>query len=99
MGSLEGYGDAAAKVLQSGGVRVFDIIEVERDDGVVIRGVLLPRPHYGDPDVLVLKLPNGYNIGVDARRVRRLRKVGRVEPGRAAPSAPPSLKPGLPRIH
>lgn len=97
--SLEGYGDQAAKLLESAGVSLFDEVELERDDGVVFRGVVLPRPQYGDPDVLVLKLPNGYNVGVDTRRVRSLRRVGRVEPARGAATLAPILKPGLPRVH
>ncbi|MEM1832249.1 MAG: asparaginase domain-containing protein, partial [Desulfurococcaceae archaeon] len=44
-------------------------------------------------------LPNGYNVGVDARRVKSIRRLGRVEPSRGALPPPPSLKPGLPRVH
>ncbi len=97
MGELEGYGDLALEVLE--GVSVFDEIEVEREDGAVLRGVLLPRPRYGDPDVLVLKLPNGYNIGVSARRIKQLRRIGRVEPTRGAAAPQLSIKRSLPRIH
>ncbi|MEM1929499.1 MAG: Glu-tRNA(Gln) amidotransferase subunit GatD [Thermofilaceae archaeon] len=97
--SLEGYGDRAVKLLDSAGASLFDEVELERDDGVVVRGIVLPRPQYGDPDILVLKLPNGYNVGVDARRVKSIRRLGRAEPSRGALPPPPSLKPGLPRVH
>ncbi|MCS7104159.1 MAG: Glu-tRNA(Gln) amidotransferase subunit GatD [Thermofilaceae archaeon] len=96
---LTGYGEKAVVLLENAGVSVFDEIEVERDDGVLLCGVLLPRPQYGDPEVLVLKLSNGYNVGVDARRVKSLRKVGRVEVSRGGQTPSPVLKPGLPRVH
>ncbi len=97
--SAEGYGEAAAELLSAAGAGVFDEVELERDDGALVRGVLLPRPQYGDPNVLVVKLPNGYNVGIDARRVKSLRRVGRVEPSRGAAAPAPSPKPGLPRVH
>ncbi|MEM1829693.1 MAG: Glu-tRNA(Gln) amidotransferase GatDE subunit D, partial [Thermofilaceae archaeon] len=97
--SLEGYGDQAVKLLDSAGASLFDEVELERDDGVVVCGIVLPRPQYGDPDILVLKLPNGYNVGVDARRVKSIRRLGRAEPSRGALPPPPSLKPGLPKVH
>ena len=97
--SASGYGELASRLLEGSGASVFDEVELERDDGVVLRGVLLPRPQYGDPDVLVLKLPNGYNVGVDSRRVKSIRRVGRAEPRLGSPPPQPPLEKGLPRVH
>jgi glutamyl-tRNA(Gln) amidotransferase subunit D len=97
--SGSGYGELASRLLESSEIQVFDEVELERDDGVALRGVLLPRPQYGDPDVLVLKLSNGYNIGVDSRRVKSIRKVGRVLPHLGSPAPPPAPQTGLPRVH
>lgn len=97
--SLEGYSERAVQLLESANITVFDEVELEREDGAALRGVLLPRPQYGDPDVLVLKLPSGYNVGVDARRVKTIRRIGRVEPTRGVAAPAPSLVPDLPRLH
>ncbi|RLE71200.1 MAG: Glu-tRNA(Gln) amidotransferase GatDE subunit D [Thermoprotei archaeon] len=97
--SSSGYGDVARRALEEGGIELFDLIEIEREDGTIIKGILLPRPRYGDSEVLVVKLANGYNVGVDARRVRAIRKIGHVEPTKGLATPPPSLKPGLPRVH
>ncbi|MEM1508540.1 MAG: Glu-tRNA(Gln) amidotransferase subunit GatD [Thermofilaceae archaeon] len=97
MSELEGYGDSASRLLE--GVSVFDEIEIEREDGTVLKGVLLPRPRYGDPDVLILKLPNGYNVGVSANRIKRLRKIGRVEPTKEAAVFRLPVKQELPHVH
>jgi len=94
-----GYGELASRLLEGSGIEVFDEVELERDDGSVLRGVLLPRPQYGDPGVLVLKLPNGYNVGVDSRRVRFIRRVGHVEPQLGPPAPPPKPESGLPPVH
>ncbi len=59
-----GYSDDVVKMLRNVGAKVFDKLRVKHVSGSVIEGVLLPRPEVGDPRVLVLKLDNGYNIGV-----------------------------------
>ena len=97
--SGSGYGELASRLLERFRIEVFDEVELERGDGVALRGVLLPRPQYGDPDVLVLKLPNGYNVGIDSRKVKSVRRIGRVEPQLGSPAPPPAPWTGLPRVH
>ncbi|HWQ18104.1 MAG TPA: Glu-tRNA(Gln) amidotransferase subunit GatD [Sulfolobales archaeon] len=45
------------------GVGVGDIIRI-RKNGLVIQGVVMPKHAYSAPDILVVKLESGYNIGV-----------------------------------
>ncbi len=64
-----GYGQKVRDLLASSGVDVFDLVLVRLRDGVVLRGIVLPRPRVGDQDSLVLKLDNGYNVGIAAERI------------------------------
>ncbi len=93
-----GYGEVALSLLSRYNAGVFDRVRVHAD-GEVIEGILLPRPGYGDPDVLVLKLDNGYNIGVDSRRVSRLEVLYKYEPRPLAEPRPPRVRKGLPLVH
>ncbi|MEM2874602.1 MAG: Glu-tRNA(Gln) amidotransferase subunit GatD [Candidatus Hadarchaeales archaeon] len=83
-----GYSGLALRMLRRFSVRVGDRIVVE-DRGRKYEGVLMPRAELGMPNHLVLKLKNGYNIGV---RISGTTKISLVERGK-----PPSLeKPQLP---
>ena len=62
---------------------------VERDDGLRVEGVVMPRYALADREVLVVKLDNGYNIGIRCDRVRRLEKLEAARPrGPAGVPAP-----------
>jgi glutamyl-tRNA(Gln) amidotransferase subunit D len=77
---LEGYRGLALKVLRSIGAEVGDVIRVKRADGAVYEGILVPRFEYGDPECVVLKLRNGYNIGLkikDTDVVEKLAEGGK----------------------
>jgi len=56
-----------------------DVVRVTTDEEV-IEGVLLPRPEILDKEVLVLKLNNGYNIGIDKKRVKNIALVEPYKP-------------------
>jgi glutamyl-tRNA(Gln) amidotransferase subunit D len=77
---LEGYRGLALKVLRSIGAEVGDVIRVKRANGAVYEGILVPRFEYGDPECVVLKLRNGYNIGLkikDTDVVEKLAEGGK----------------------
>ncbi len=59
-----GYSDKVLRLLERYNVEVFNYVRITLSDGRIYTGVILPRPGYGDPDSIVLKLDNGYNIGV-----------------------------------
>lgn len=64
-----GYGLRVKELLESSGAKLFDIVSVRLKDGLTLRGILLPRPSTGEPDALVLKLENGYNVGILADNI------------------------------
>lgn len=63
------------KLLKSRAIKVGDWIRVKRA-GRVYEGILMPRTELGDPNHLVIKLDNGYNLGV---RISKGVKISRVE--------------------
>ncbi|MEB3846970.1 MAG: hypothetical protein GSR74_03230, partial [Desulfurococcales archaeon] len=64
-------------------------VRITRDDGLVVEGIVMPRYELSSPDHLVVKLDNGYNIGIRLDRIvglevleeyRRLSKPGEPVP-------------------
>ncbi|MBC7119857.1 MAG: Glu-tRNA(Gln) amidotransferase GatDE subunit D, partial [Methanobacteriaceae archaeon] len=58
------YRGLAKKVLEKESIKIGDRIRVKKDD-ISYEGMLLDRPEDADDKHLVLKLDNGYNIGVE----------------------------------
>lgn len=79
---MPGYRGEVQKILRAASVRIGDKVKIESRNRTYL-GVLMPRTELGDPDHLVLKLPNGYNVGV---RVDSATKITLVERGK-----PPTL--------
>ena len=60
-----GYVGVAGELLKRAGAQVGDVLEVRRAEGASTdRGLLMPHHEFSDEDIIVLKLPNGYNVGV-----------------------------------
>lgn len=57
------YSESVQDRLEEAGIEVGDIVRVV--DDVEYTGRLMPRSEQGDAGTLVLKLDNGYNIGID----------------------------------
>jgi len=47
-----------------------DIVKIVTSEETV-EGTLLPRPEILDPNFIVLKLDNGYNIGIDKKKIKK----------------------------
>ncbi|MEM2204928.1 MAG: Glu-tRNA(Gln) amidotransferase subunit GatD [Candidatus Hadarchaeales archaeon] len=89
-----GYSGELAKLLSELSIKVGDLVRVESGERVY-EGILMPRTELGDPTCLVLKLPNGYNIGVRIGKETRITKLGEGEgwKGLPPPSPPDPSKP------
>jgi glutamyl-tRNA(Gln) amidotransferase subunit D len=91
-----GYRGKALEAIKKARVDVGDVIRVTKE-GEVYEGILIPRSEYGDERHVVVKLKNGYNIGIAITAETKVEKVGAgVEPTFAAPPLP-EQKPELPR--
>jgi len=91
------YSDKVIKVLSEHNIDIFDRIRVLWSD-MIIEGVLLPRPEYGDPDTLIIKLDNGYNIGVHVDNIKELKLLCKGKEVELRPSKPVKVKKNLPKV-
>ena len=73
---LKGYRGLARDRLEHWAVRVWSDVKVTNDAGSVFEGVILPRSGTFDDLHLVLKLKNGYNVGIHVDRVETIEEVG-----------------------
>lgn len=66
-------------------------VRIERDDGLVLEGIVLPGYELEGSDHIVLKLDNGYNVGIKASRIKSIERIASGErirkPGEPAPLA------------
>ncbi|MEM4201952.1 MAG: asparaginase domain-containing protein, partial [Candidatus Hadarchaeum sp.] len=95
---MSSYRGEVEKILRRASVKVGDKIKVVSRRRAYV-GVLMPRTELGDPNHLVLKLANGYNIGV---RVDRDTEVTLLEsrelPELAVPKLERSQDPSKPQV-
>ncbi len=80
-------------LLSKWGVGPGDRVRIRRDDGLVVEGVLMPRYALAREPVVVVKLDNGYNIGIDASRIVSIEKLP-ARPRAGTPGAPAPLLEG-----
>lgn len=94
---LQGYSGRTRRLLEEVGAEIGDEVEVRAGERAY-RGILMARYELADPDYVVIKLPNGYNIGIHISDVREVRKIASAKKPRFAPPPRPPSKPGLPKV-
>ena len=72
--AYKGYRDPALAVLKENKVRVWSEVEVDTSRGN-FKGIILPRSETADERHIVLKLHNGYNIGVAVHTIQRIKEI------------------------
>jgi glutamyl-tRNA(Gln) amidotransferase subunit D len=95
--SLQGYRGrlkAAFEAIEAG---IGDQIKVE-SGGVVYEGSLMPRLESDDDHHVVLKLRNGYNLGIYFDDLTQIERVGEAEKPEFRPPPLPPMTEGLPRV-
>ena len=73
---LQGYRGPVKKLLDHYQIGVWSEVEVTNDRGSIFIGVILPRSETFDELHLVIKLINGYNVGIAADRIVAAKEVG-----------------------
>ena len=71
----KGYKGAALSVLKNFASRVWSDAEVETTRGT-FKGIILPRSETADNDHIVMKLRNGYNVGLAAHTITNMSEKG-----------------------
>lgn len=91
------YSDKILKALAKEKIETGDKFELSSGDFKIV-GELMPKTEVGDPDTYVVKLENGYNVGI---RSNADSKVKLISKGSGAPkfaSASVKVKAGLPKV-
>ncbi|MEM3404941.1 MAG: Glu-tRNA(Gln) amidotransferase subunit GatD [Candidatus Micrarchaeaceae archaeon] len=57
------YSKTLQNVFKKKGITIGDAVKI-RSKGSDFEGILMPRPDVGDENIIVIKLRNGYNIGI-----------------------------------
>jgi len=96
--ALKGYRGLARACLAKWGVRVWSDVQLTNDAGSTFEGVILPRSETFDDLHIVLKLRNGYNIGVHVDRVRSVVEVGYKQAVYKIPEKEFPSRPNLPNV-
>ncbi|MBM3297885.1 MAG: Glu-tRNA(Gln) amidotransferase subunit GatD, partial [Candidatus Aminicenantes bacterium] len=93
----KGYRGRALEVLRNFGVGVWSDVEVRAEQGV-FKGIVLPRSESADPRHIVLKLHNGYNVGLQTDKILDIAEVGRKEAHYKIPEKEFPYDPGRPNV-
>ncbi len=91
------YSDELEKLFARRGITPGDRVKVAVN-GMTFEGILMPRPEFGDNGTLVLKLPNGYNVGMHLGKRPRLEKINGKRAKFEFPKAKLERKEGLPDV-
>jgi len=96
--TLEGYHGEILRRLKIANAKIGDIIKITTISGEVFEGALFPRSEYGNPDHIILKLRNGYNIGIHYEKTETIQVVGEGQKPHFTRPPPPPKNAGLPRV-
>ncbi len=91
------YSKEVESLLKSKGVSPGDSIEITSSKGK-FSGVLLPRPDLGDESIIVLKLDNGYNIGIKFDKLVEVKKLDVPKKSFSFPKAKIEADSSLPKV-
>ncbi len=95
---LKGYRGRARAALERFDVKVWSDVRVVNDAGSVFEGVILPRSGSFDDLHVVMKLKNGYNVGLHCDRLEHVTEVGYKEAKYKIPEKAFPERPTLPKV-
>src|SRR3989339_251726 len=73
-----------------------DVVKVHIDEGIY-EGILMPRPEIFEKDHTIIKLNNGYNIGIDNKKIKKIEVLKKHEK-KEGEKIKASHKKGLPTV-
>jgi glutamyl-tRNA(Gln) amidotransferase subunit D len=92
-----GYRGIALEAIKKAEAEVGDLIRVT-SNGTVYEGILIPRSEYDDEKHVVLKLKNGYNIGISIIPNTKIERTGKGTKPAFSPPPLPKQHEKLPKV-
>jgi glutamyl-tRNA(Gln) amidotransferase subunit D len=96
-GKSSGYRGEALEAIKKADAEIGDMISITKNDEAY-EGILIPRSEYGDEKHVVIKLKNGYNIGLRITSNTRIERIGRGTKPTFTPPPTPEQNPQLPKV-
>ena len=97
MSELSGYKNKPLKILSDAGIKIGDFIKIVTKT-TEYSGNILPRYEYSNEEFIVIKMSNGYNIGIDSNSITSVKKIEGGEEPKFIPPSKPDVKETLPKI-
>ena len=94
---FQGYKGDALEVLKKYNTRVWGQAVIETTRGT-FHGTVLPRAENDDDRHIVLKIPTGYNVGIDTGTITGMKEVGYKKAVYKIPEKQFPVTPGLPNV-
>jgi len=94
---FQGYKGASLEVLKKYNVRVWGQSEIDTTRGP-FKGTVLPRSENDDDQHIVVKIPTGYNIGIDIATITGMKETGYKKAVYKIPEKEFPVTPGLPKV-
>src|SRR3989442_9713647 len=95
---LEGYHGQVLQQLKKSKAKIGSILRLTSKSNEAFEGTLIPRSDYSDHTHIVLKMKNGYNIGISLDRTQKLEVIGEGEKPHFTKPSPPANHAGLPKV-
>ncbi|MBS4056085.1 MAG: Glu-tRNA(Gln) amidotransferase subunit GatD [Bacteroidetes bacterium] len=94
---FQGYKGDALETLKKYNTRVWGQAEVDTTRGRFF-GTILPRSENDDDKHIVMKIPTGYNVGIDIRTITGMKETGYKKANYKIPEKQFPTTPGLPHV-
>ena len=94
---FQGYKGQALKILKKFNVRVWGQAEFDTTRGF-FKGTVLPRSENDDDQHIVIKIPTGYNIGIDIITINHIKETGYLKANYKIPEKEFPFTKGLPKV-
>jgi glutamyl-tRNA(Gln) amidotransferase subunit D len=94
---LQGYRGEVKRILEVASVGIGDLVRITRGTET-FEGTLMPRYELADDKHIVLKLPNGYNIGINIDKTMMIERLGEGSKPAFRTQVLPLEKKGLPIV-
>ena len=91
------YSDAIEKILDAKRIKLGDHVKLKGKEHV-FEGVLMPRSDAGNNQILVLKMKNGYNVGIKFDRELKVEKIRSGSGSFSSPQEPIKFRSSLNRV-